>query len=166
MTSMVMEAVLLGIGAGVLFEDFYDREHARVFRAVLAFCGDRVVAEDATQEAFVKAFVRWRRLRAEDWAAGWVMATAMNQSRRSSRKVRHSLLSSRDTPGPTGDRVDLARALLSLPERQRQAVILFHVADHPLSVVAELMALSEGAVKSHLGRARKALRAPLEVKHD
>lgn len=160
-----MEAVLVGIGAGVLFEDFYDLEHARVFRAVLAFCGDRSVAEDATQEAFARAFARWRGLRTEEWASGWVMTTAMNHSRRLSRKAQAALSKEREAPGPSGDRVDLARALLSLPERQRQAIILFHVADHPLVVVAELMGLSEGAVKSHLSRARKALRAPLEVKH-
>ena len=93
------------------------------------------------------------------------MTTAMNHARRSSRSYSASVFSPTDRPGPSGDRVDIARALLSLPERQRQAVILFHIADQPISAVAELMGVSEGSVKTHLSRARKVLRDLLEVKH-
>ena len=65
-----MDAVVFtAIGVRVLFEDFYESEHDHVFRATLAFCGDREVARDATQEAFARAYSRWRRLRKHDWAA-------------------------------------------------------------------------------------------------
>lgn len=147
------------------FEDFYEREHDRVFRAVLAFCGDREVAKDATQEGFARAYGRWRRLRSKDWAAGWVMTTAMNHFRRALRTRPVPEVHTVEPRGPSGDRVDLVRALLLLPQRQRQAVILFHIADQPIAAVAELMGISDGAVKTHLDRARKSLRAPLEVKH-
>lgn len=160
-----MEAVISDIGAELSFEDFYEREHDRVFRAVMAFCGDREVAKDATQEGFARAYGRWRRLRNKNWATGWVMTTAMNHSRRTLRRKPIPQVQNAESPAPSGDRVDLVRALVLLPQRQRQAVILFHIADQPIAVVAELMGISDGAVKTHLDRARKSLRTPLEVKH-
>ncbi len=56
----------------------YQAEHAKVFRATWAFCGDRTVAEDATQEAFARALERWARLREQPWVTGWVTSTALN----------------------------------------------------------------------------------------
>ena len=68
------------------FRDFYQRESRAVFHAVYLLCRDRAVAEDSTQEAFARALSRWRRLRGEPWAAGWVMTTALNVARRSLRQ--------------------------------------------------------------------------------
>lgn len=53
----------------------------------------------------------------------------------------------------------------SLPERQRQAVVLHYLVDSPLVAVADAMGISEGAVKAHLFKARAALRGRLEVDH-
>src|SRR5712691_11183105 len=57
-----------------------------VFAAVFLLCRDRTVTEDATQEAFARAFERWDRLAAVPWAGGWVTTTAMNVARRSLRR--------------------------------------------------------------------------------
>lgn len=64
---------------------------------------------------------------------------------------------------PRVDRIDLQRALLSLPARQREAAILHYLGDLPVASVAELMQISEGTVKAHLFEARKSLRRALEV---
>jgi RNA polymerase sigma-70 factor (ECF subfamily) len=61
--------------------------------------------------------------------------------------------------------VDVLAALRSLPERQRQAVVLHYLTDCPVATVAEVMGVSEGAVKAHLFKARAALRSGLEVRH-
>ncbi|MBA3423796.1 MAG: sigma-70 family RNA polymerase sigma factor [Actinobacteria bacterium] len=61
--------------------------------------------------------------------------------------------------------VDLIAALQRLPARQRQATILYYIADLPIPVVAERMGLHEGSVKAHLAQARKRLRNLMEVRH-
>ena len=58
--------------------------------------------------------------------------------------------------------VGLIDALRTLPKRQRIAAALFFVGDLPLAEVAQIMGISEGAVSSHLHRARAALRNLLE----
>jgi DNA-directed RNA polymerase specialized sigma24 family protein len=70
------------------FVELYKTEHDRVFQIVYALCGDAATAEDATQEAFVRALERWDRLRDQPWAAGWVTTTAVNMARRMLRRRR------------------------------------------------------------------------------
>ena len=145
------------------FEDFYAAEFGRVLDSAFAFSGDRDAATDATQEAFARAFARWRRLSRQEWAGAWVTTTALNVLRRRYREAARSRIpwdekASYDAYG----RVDLLRALRALPVRQREAAVLFYVADLPLHAVAEAMKISDGAVKSHLARAREALRPNLE----
>lgn len=149
------------------FEDFYAAEFARVYRAVHLSLGDREMALDVTQEAFKRAYARWRRLSEHEWAGGWVMTTALNLCRRSwARRLRERRRPAGDVEearGPNPNRVDVAAGLRRLPERQRQALVLNYIGDLPLPAVADLMGVSEGAVKAHLAQGRATLRKLLEV---
>lgn len=154
------------------FEEFFAKESSAVYRAVYFYTGDRELSEDAAQEAFARAYSRWSSLERESWAAGWVFRTALNVAKRrlkrewllqkrisSTRTVRHN------SP-PSGDRVLLVDALRQLPERQREAVVLFYLVDLPISDVALMMGITQGAVKAHLSQARPKLRHVLEVDDD
>lgn len=144
------------------FEDFYAAEYQRVFSSAYAFCRDREAALDATQEAFARAFARWRRLNKEEWAGAWVTTTALNLLRSRFRRESRTLgVADRSAASSGTTSVDLIDALRALPTRQRQAATLFYVADLPVAVVARSMGLSEGTVKAHLSRARDALRKRL-----
>lgn len=144
------------------FQGFYRAEFAKVFRAALVICKDLDTAEDATQEAFARALERWRRLRVEPWAAGWVITTAMNLARRGMR--RRSLLG-RPGVGSTDEetRLDLWEGVRALPPKQQAAVILHYANDLPIAEVAEVMECAEGTVKAHLAKARQSLRTALEM---
>lgn len=149
------------------FVQLYQAEHDKVFRATWAFCGDRAVAEDATQEAFARALERWPRLREQPWVTGWVTSTALNAARRLQRH-RRWLHGAEVAPVKAAMGVDAAGAVelwqvvRALPRRQREAVTLHYLADLPVAEVARLMGCREGTVKAHLAHARKALRAQLE----
>jgi len=140
------------------FETFCRSEYDVVFRACLAFSGSREIAMDASQEAFARAFARWRRLSRHRWAGGWVMTTALNLCRRALKPPR--TIAGAGAPMTVADpdlAIDVVEALRTLPARQRQAVLLYYLADLPVAAVAELMNASEGSVKTHLSRARKNL---------
>lgn len=154
------------------FETFYSSGFPTVYRAALAFSNSPDIATEATQEAFVRAFARWRRLKGHEWALGWVMTTAFNVVRKHRKErlptvLRHAL-APQDPNTRVIDRVDLVAKLVSLPPRQRQAVVLHYIGGFQLSEVAHLMNVSVGAVKSHLFKARVALRAeePREEHHE
>jgi RNA polymerase sigma factor (sigma-70 family) len=138
-----------------------------VFRAACLVTGSREVAADATQEAFQRAFARWARLSRHSWAGGWVTTTALNLCRREMR--RRSAGPVADAAGvqpvDVAERLDVVAALGRLPFRQRQAAVLFYWSDLPTAAIAELMEISESAVRAHLTHARSALRKDLEVHH-
>ena len=141
------------------FEVFFRAEYPNVYRAVFLATGNREVAEDAVQEAFERAFVRWRRLSRHDWAGGWVMTTALNASRKVLRRRSDLPLENGErTTAPVATNADLTAALRALPLRQRQAVLLFYLGDLHPHAIAEAMGISEGTVKAHLAQARSKLR--------
>jgi RNA polymerase sigma-70 factor (ECF subfamily) len=138
------------------FPDLYQREFAAVFRAVYALTSDRALAEDAAQEAFARALARWRRLAGEPWAAGWIMATALNVARRSLR--RRPLPPLQPGSGTDPEEVlDIRAAIRALPRRQQAAVVLYYLADLTVADVANVMGCREGTVRAHLAKARAAL---------
>lgn len=172
-----MESAIEGVesaiemGESVLrsFEEFYSSEYSSVFTATYLAMGDTEAARDATQEAFKRAFMRWRRLSRQDWAGGWVMTTALNVSRRMQRahaREISTIVADDAVPPPAlEDHVDLLDAVRTLPFRQRQAIVLFYIADLPLPVIADFMRITEGAVKAHLAQARSSLRRVMGVHH-
>ncbi len=143
------------------FTEFYEREYASVYRAVRFVVGPDE-AFDVTQDAFHKAYVRWRRLSKHEWAGGWVMTTALNLAKRN--RQRPMVNSDGRAPAPAAGeaRLDLVAALRRLPHRQAQALVLTYIGDLPVAAVADLMGTSEGTVKSHLARGRAALRKLME----
>lgn len=145
------------------FQALYGREFPAVYRAAFLLCGDRQVAEDATQEAFARALVRWRRLGREPWAAGWVTTTALNLVRRQLRtRSSPSIGSDAATRGSAEDILDLRAAVRSLAPRQQEAVALHYLLDMSVADTAAAMGCDEGTVKSHLARARAALHERLK----
>jgi RNA polymerase sigma-70 factor, ECF subfamily len=148
------------------FDELYKREFARVFRAAFLLCADRDAAEDAAQEAFARALVRWRRLAGEPWAAGWVTTTAMNVARRAKRGPPRGPGEERSVNEDHDTRLDVRLAIRRLPARQQEAVVLHYLVDLSVLDTAAAMGIDEGTVKAHLARARQSLGRSLGVSPD
>lgn len=158
-----LQAVTEASKGGRSFEDFYQAEYAHVFKVCWLMCRDRSIAEEATQEAFVRCFERWRRLSDKDWAAGWVVRTAMNFSRRSLKRPSGPSANEVEEVLPdVAASVDLERGLVHLSRRQREAFVLFYLFDLPIAEVAGAMHCRTGTAKTHLFRARNAMKLHLE----
>jgi RNA polymerase sigma-70 factor (ECF subfamily) len=146
------------------FEQLYRSERQAVFSTVYLLCRDRALAEDATQEGFARALERWGRLRGRSWAGGWVTSTALNVARRALRK--RPAIGTPERQDDPDTSIGLWTAVRGLPLRQQQAVVLHYRLDLPVEEVAELMALRQGTIRTHLARARQALRDSLEGERD
>lgn len=149
------------------FEDAYQRWYPGVVRSAWAITRDTAVAEELAQEAFVKAYGRWRKLGSSGHAQPWIHRAAMNLAlswvRRHKRgnQLEHWVTSAlhRDVEPLQASTSDRVVALLSrLPRRQREAVFLRVVADLPEREVAAVMGISPGSVKVHKKRGLDALR--------
>ena len=146
------------------FDETFRESYWPMVRSLAVACGDRTVAEDAVQDAFERAFVRWRRIARYDDPAGWIRHVALNRirdhHRRDTRKhkaVARSRRRPRPTVPPPEIPGDVDALLAQLPQQQRIAAALFYVEGLSVREVATSMKLSEGAVKYHLHAARAAL---------
>ncbi|MFH8367666.1 SigE family RNA polymerase sigma factor [Streptomyces sp. NPDC018031] len=145
------------------FDQFYTATAKRLVSAVYAATGDLAEAEDAVQEAYARAWQRWDRLIAEGDPTPWVRTVALRLAVSSWRRARNRMRAHLrhgppgDLPDLAPDRVALVHALRGLKTDQRTAVVLHHLLDLPIEQVARETGVSEGAVRTRLSRARKAL---------
>jgi RNA polymerase sigma-70 factor, ECF subfamily len=152
---------------GLTPELLFHRHYRPLVTALAVACGNREVAADAVQDAFVELWKRWGKLRDYEKPEAWLMRVAINRARSEQRSLRRRAAAIlRLQPAPSEDPaavpIPLKRAFQSLPARQRLACSLFYLMDLPLEEVAQIMGISVGAAGSHLHRARNAMRPLLE----
>lgn len=142
------------------FDNEFPIQWSRAYGVGYVVLGDRAEAEDIAQEALARAFTRWDRI--ADYAGPWVVRVAGNLALDRVRRRRRTIPPGRaEVPGPDGLRVDLQAALLRLPKRQRECVVLRHLADLPEADVARVLGCSVGTVKTHTSRGLSALRGAM-----
>jgi RNA polymerase sigma-70 factor, ECF subfamily len=151
------------------FDDTFRRCFGPMVRSLSVAAGDREVAADCVQDAFERAFVRWRRVSRLEDPVGWIRHVAVNRMRDHFRKVERGGRAVRRLGAqlplvtePAREPSELGALLRQLPPQQRIAAALFYVDDLSVGEVAHAMGLSDGAVKYHLHAARATLRVALE----
>ena len=152
------------------------RRHQQVaFRTAYAVCGNAAEAEDATQDAFVKAYGALGRFRAGEPWRPWLLQIVANEARnrrRSEGRRRH--LTTRvahggvtEAPPPDvavllrDERSALAQAIARLDPPHREVVVLRHLLDLSEAECAAVLGVPKGTVKSRLSRALERLRGEL-----
>lgn len=145
------------------FEDWYRAEHPAVLTAMIFMTGDVEEAREATAEAFSRALERWADVEAMANPAGWVYVVALNVVRRRwRRRTLERVLLRRAPSSPAASvlaetRLDVYRAVRSLPRRARTAVVLRYFGDLSEAEVAAAMNVAVGTASATLSAARRRL---------
>ncbi len=151
------------------FDAVIQAHSAPLIRSLTLITLDEGLAEDAAQEAFLQLYLRWQNL-GEEARVPWLYRVAINRCKdyrravgRAARLAGHlaESLERRAVESWTPD-PGLVNILRPLPKRQRTAAALFYLGGFSTSEVARTMGISDGAVGSHLHKAREALRKILE----
>lgn len=153
------------------FDETFREHYSPMVRSLSVACGDREAAADAVQDAFTRAYARWRRISRYEHPAGWIRHVALNRLRD---HFRHEARGVRARERMAGDVVTtvgapdlpddaLMAAVRNLPHQQQIAVSLFYVEQLSVREIATSMKLSEGAVKYHLHAGRGALRERMQT---
>ena len=162
-------------GDRLAFEQLYrshcDRIHALCWR----MCGgDRALAEDMVQEAFVRAWNKLHLFRGDSKFGTWLHRLTVNvvlSDRRIRVKRVHReqefdgdlervLVGERDVFA--GLRKDLEAAIAGLPERARTVLVLYDIEGYQHNEIAEMTGMAVGSSKAQLHRARKLVREVLK----
>lgn len=146
------------------FDEFYAVSFRRLTAQLYSMVGDLEEATDCVQEAFARAWSHRRKLDRTQHPEAWVRTTAHRLAiSRWRRRRRDKDAPDRAVGVPLAAReideshVALVAALGELPEAQRQALVLHHIADLPVHQVAAEVGVPEGTIKARLSRGRAAL---------
>jgi RNA polymerase sigma-70 factor (ECF subfamily) len=163
-----VERVLSG-DAGA-FEGIVRRWQGPLVNMAWRYCRDRARAEEMAQEAFVRAWRNLRQWRRESSFSTWLFAVAANVFRNELKRIPAVHLPLEEIAEPArpasqpsemeerSRHETVRRAVLALPPRYREPVLLFYFHEMDVGTAARTMGLPEGTMKARLARARELLR--------
>jgi RNA polymerase sigma factor (sigma-70 family) len=144
------------------FAELFRVHYPRLVRALQLSGGAGLDAEDIAQEAFARTLRHWRRVRAGTNPAGYVFRTAFHllgkRGLLPATPLDESAGSIPDTSAAAILRVDLDRALATMPPRRRACVVLVWCLDLTPVDAAEALSIAPGTVRKQLDLARAHLR--------
>ena len=136
-----------------------DRNNRRVYLLALSFTRRHQDAEDVLQSVFLKLWEKGGHFESDEHTDRWLTTVCINECRnllRRPHRKRETVLDECDKlyAFDKPQSLDLFRAVMSLPEKERVTVHLFYYEDMSTSQIAEMLKVSESAVKTRLHRAR------------
>ncbi len=169
-----MKLFSLGRPARTLRQRFGDYRND-LYRVGLSWCGDRMLADDLTQEALARALANHHQLKDEMKLEHWLFRILNNCWREHLRRLHptvdlEDLVMSSDQTPERGLRkqqvIDRVRCAIGrLPLGQRQVITLVDLQGYSYSEVAEVLEIPIGTVMSRVSRARQALKEDLIALH-
>lgn len=176
-TELIRQALA---GDGTAFESLVHEHQDRLFSAMTHVCGGVHDAEEVTQEAFIRAFVKLDTFHQNSQFFTWLYRIAFNiaLSRKRRKRAKISLDQQREKAGDDvvdqteavdaamirNDQVNLVRsAMQQLSEQHRSILVLREMNEASYEEIADILELSIGTVRSRLNRARKQLRIAIEL---
>jgi RNA polymerase sigma-70 factor, ECF subfamily len=168
-----------------LFRNLVDKYQSMIFRTCMGFLHNQEDAEDLTQEIFIQVYQSLSKFKGESAFSTWIYRIAVNASLNKIRRTSGRFLFQRIEAFFGGDKQKtwvipipenelpeniliqkehkewIFKALNSLPESQRTAIVLSKYDDLSQKEIAAILNISEGAVEALLQRAKANLREKL-----
>lgn len=141
-----------------------EEHQSALYRTARSILSNQQDAEDAVQEAVCAAYSHLDRLREPEKFKSWLLRILVNECYDLCRRQRRTVDFDQAAEYLTTPEPDLAEhltlwdAVLQLPEPMRAAVTLFYYEDCSVAETAQILKISQGAVKTRLSRARDRLR--------
>lgn len=167
------DVALAASGDRAAFERLYRGNVVRVFSVCARMVGDRVKAEELTQDVFVRAWEKLHLFRGEAAFSTWLHRMTVNvvlNARKSDGRQRSRFEGDEEgdlidglaaRPLAPGDRMDLDVAIARLPKGARRVFVLHDVEGYKHEEIAGMLGVTSGATKAQLHRARLLLRQAL-----
>lgn len=131
---------------------------------------DKAMAEDAVQETFLKAYRGFESFRKESSEKTWLTRIAINTCRdmqrggwfkHTDRRVTPDMLPETVTQ-PDEDQIDLTLAVMELPKKYREVVMLYYYQDTDTQEIGKILGISQSSVSNRLKKGRDLLKKTLE----
>ncbi|MDQ4065021.1 MAG: sigma-70 family RNA polymerase sigma factor [Actinomycetota bacterium] len=152
------------------FESLVRAYQSDVWRLCLHLLGNRAAADDAAQDALVRAYRFLPRYRGDSKFSTWLFAITRNccvdelrRKKRRSALVEAVGAEPRERARDVGTRLEVRDALATLPQELLEPVVLIDMFGHSYRDAAQVLGIPEGTVKSRVHRARELLVRTLQI---
>jgi RNA polymerase sigma-70 factor (ECF subfamily) len=158
------------------FSELTRQHYPGVIRVVHRMCGDIQLAEDATQEAFIRAWINLASFQPQTSFQNWLYRIAVNAALDMLRRKPESSFDDEDAlmvtdqaPGPEATVINkernalLQKAIQSLPDAARSVLVLREYGELSYQEISSVLDIPIGTVMSRLNYARNRLRELLKV---
>ncbi len=145
------------------FEILYQRYYKQIYLLCLRMTGRKDLAEDHSQDAFIKAWQALAKFQGKSKFSSWLYRIAVNVVLGHQRKYQYEVLADQDwqqsfedefSTTHNGLQMDLERAISQLPMQAKNVLILHDVMGMTHKEIGESLNIATGTCKAHLNRAR------------
>lgn len=160
-------------GNSEAFKELFMKYVNRVHSLCLRISADVNLAEDLTQEVFIKAWEKLDKFKFESRFSTWLHSIAVNQFLMHLRSLKRDSDKTEEyvnenslriiKPIENDNRIDLENAIGKLPDQARTVLILHDIEGYKHIEISKMMNIESGTSKAHLHRARKILRKELSL---
>jgi RNA polymerase sigma-70 factor (sigma-E family) len=147
--------------------DLYATHHDALVRFAALMAPEDGMAEDLVQEAFVRLYKSWRKIREPEKVPAYLRSTVANLARGRGRRIstarKHQPAAAPDAASAeegamrSETQAEVVRLLRTLPDRQRQCLVLRYYEGQTESEIAATLGISIGSVRTHTSRGMAAL---------
>jgi len=136
------------------------KQQRTLYRVAISYTGSLPDAEDAMQEALLRAWAKRHTLRDEAFFGTWLTRILINECKTLLRRRRRMLPAEQlplAAPAMPDDAALLREELMALPDKYRLPLVLYALEGYAIRDIAQMLHLPEGTVKTRIARARKKL---------
>ncbi|SHG28844.1 sigma-70 family RNA polymerase sigma factor [Ornithinibacillus halophilus] len=158
---------------GMKYEEIIEKYGTGIKQVAYSYVKDRHIAEDITQETFLRCFTKRKTFKGKSALHTWLYRIAINLSKdhlktayRTHVTVDDNLAHTENTQAPSAEQVamnrfkegNLTNYILDLPIDYREIIILYYFKEFNTREISEMLELPEGTVKSRLRRSKELLK--------
>lgn len=150
--------------ADVFKHDMTNKYFDTVYRLALNQMKDKHMAEDVTQDVFVKYINSDKEFESEEHVKAWLIRVTVNMCKNvfNSAWYKKSAPLEEDIPTEENEISDLYEEVLKLPKKYKAVIHLFYYEDMSIADIATCLGEKESTIKSQLHRAREILKKTLK----
>lgn len=161
-----------------LIEQLMDQYGQSLLHLTFSYVGKREIAEDLTQEIFVKCYQKLDQYQKKSSLKSWIWRIAINHCKDYLRswQYKHIVVSEehvKNTPSQEKrvenqviqryEDEELVRTVMSLPDTYREVIYLYYFEELPIKEISNLTSVNQNTIKTRLKRAKEILKESLEV---
>lgn len=148
------------------FETIVRQYQKQLLVVAFHYCQNRQDAEDVVQEVFVRLYTLDKRFDSDEHLRNWLIRTTINRSKDLMRSAWRRSVPLENVSALLSDTYDadsdVANAVMSLPQKYREVVLLYYYADYSCTEIASMLHRRTTTVQTQLQRARSLLRQELK----